>query len=139
MYDAIKPRLRAGGILLQWFPENNDVTATAVARTLMQAFPHVVAYRSIGDYGMYYLASLQPIPDISVDTFVSRMPEKARQDLVEWGPQPTPDGMAATLLHGRLAMSDLVPDALHGPIITDDRPYNEYFLVRSMFANLNAP
>jgi len=132
MYDAIKPRLRAGGILLQWFPENNDITASAVARTLMQAFPYVVAYRSIGAYGMYYLASMQPIPDIPADTFVSRMPEKARQDLVEWGPQPTAEGMAATLLHGRLSMTDLVPDPVHGPIITDDRPFNEYFLVRSM-------
>jgi len=135
MYDVLKQRLRAGGLLLQWFPGKNNVTEAAVVRTLMQAFPYVVAYRSIENYGVNYLASMQPVPEITVAPFVARLPEKARQDLLEWGPQPTAEGMAALILGRRLSVADIVPDPRQGPIISDDRPFNEYFLVRNMVAH----
>ena len=135
MYEVLKPRLRSGGILLQWFPDRGDGTAPVVARTLMQAFPYVVAYHAIEGIGVNYLASMQPIPDITVDEFVSRMPERARRDLVEWGPLPTARGMAGAILQRRVAVLD--PGV--GPVVSDDRPYNEYFLVRRMKARGSAP
>ncbi len=130
MYAVLKQRLRAGGILLQWFPDRNEIAAAAVARTLMQAFPHVVAYAAIEGDGVNYLASMQPIPDISADEFVSRLPERARRDLLEWGPLPTAREMAGAILQRRLASAD--PG--RGVIVSDDRPFNEYFLVRILTA-----
>jgi len=138
MYDVLKQRLRADGILLQWLPRGDALIGPVVLRTLMQAFPHVVAYRSIDDRGVNYLASMQPIPEITVNDFVSRLPERARRDLLEWGPLPTAEGMAAAILHRRLSVTDIVPDPRRGRIISDDRPYNEYFLVRSEVATWSA-
>ncbi len=128
MYAVIRRRLRPDGILAQWYPGGDDATGRAVARTLSQAFPYVVAYRSVEGWGTHYLASMQPIPTIDADTFVARMPPAARRDLVEWSPGATPRAMAARILAGRVPARA----ATGGPIITDDRPYNEYYLVRAV-------
>lgn len=136
MYQLIRRRLRPGGILQQWYPGDNGATGQAVARTLLQAFPHVVAYRSIEGWGTHYLASMQPIPTMSAATLVSRMPEGVRRDLVEWDPRTTPLAIATRILAGRVPVSDMVTDRGHGPIITDDHPFNEYYLARFLLASL---
>ncbi|WP_428376183.1 hypothetical protein [Lichenicoccus sp.] len=132
MYTVIRRRLRPGGILQQWYPGDDDATGQAVARTLSQAFAYVVAYRSIEGWGTHYLASMQPIPTIDAATFVSRLPEPVRRDLVEWDPRATPLAMATRILAGRVPVSG----GDRGPIITDDHPYNEYYLARSLLGAL---
>ncbi|HLY58343.1 MAG TPA: hypothetical protein VKS60_22465, partial [Stellaceae bacterium] len=132
-YEAAKRHLRSGGILQQWFPIGEDSIAQAVARSLGHEFPYVVVYRSIEDWGYHFLASMQPIPDLTPSEFVARLPDKARADLVEWGPEPTAEKMAERILQRRIPLADLArPDRL-GPAITDDRPYNEYFILRRLF------
>nr|WP_321983705.1 hypothetical protein [uncultured Lichenicoccus sp.] len=126
MYEVVRRRLRPGGILQQWYPGNDDATGQAVARTLSRSFPYVVAYRSVEGWGTHYIASMQPIASIDAATFVSRMPEAARRDLVEWNPGTTPRAMVTRILAGRVTTAGGQP----GPIITDDRPYNEYYLAR---------
>ena len=133
MYQVIRHRLRPGGILQQWYPGVDDATGRAVAKTLAQAFPYVVGYRSLEGWGIHYLASMQPIPAVDAATFVSRLPEKVRRDLVEWDPQATQLDLASRIVAGRFVVSAAAP----GPIITDDRPYNEYFLARTVAAALH--
>ncbi len=132
MYDVLKRRLRPGGILQQWFPGGEQAIGEAVARTLAQSFPYVVAYRSVADWGVHYLASMQPIPEITAAMFAARLPEAARRDLLEWGPEPTVEAMGTAILSRRLALTDIVPNPQGNPVITDDRPYNEYFMLRRL-------
>ena len=73
---------------------------------------------------------MQPIPEISPEEFEAWMPEAARSDLTEWGPAPTPEAMATAILAGRVPISSLTSAPGRVPAITDDRPYNEYFLLR---------
>ena len=128
MYDVVRRRLRPGGILAQWFPGGDDATGQAVARTLLKSFPYVVAYRSIEGWGTHYLASMQPITTISPETFINRLPTAARSDLVEWNAATSPRAMADRILANRVAIS--APS--DGPLITDDHPYNEYYLARTL-------
>jgi hypothetical protein len=58
------------------------------------------------------------------------MPPAARQDLIEWGPAATPEAMMALVLAGRLPLEQVVPTSPNAPPITDDRPFNEYFMLR---------
>jgi hypothetical protein len=58
------------------------------------------------------------------------MPKAAQRDLMEWGPAETPEAMAAMILAPRVSISAIVPDIATASPITDDRPFNEYFLLR---------
>lgn len=138
MYEVVKRRLRPDGILQQWFPHGDDAISQAVARTLVQSFPYVVAYRSVEGWGIHYLASMQPIPDISAETLVGRLPKTARQDFVEWqAPNVTALSFASDILSQRMPPSAVTPDPHGLPIISDDKPYNEYFFLRSALHRLN--
>jgi len=129
-YEAAKRRLRPGGILQQWVPQAEPRIDEAIIRSLLQAFPHVVVFRSIEGWGLHFLASMQPIPDMTAEQFAARLPEAARRDLVEWGPAATPEAMAALILAPRVAIGEIASAEVTAPPITDDRPFNEYFLLR---------
>jgi predicted membrane-bound spermidine synthase len=132
-YAAAKRRLRRGGILEQWVPGAEKRVEEAMIRALQASFPHVLVLRSIEGWGLHFLASAQPIPEITAADFADRMPPMARRDLVEWGPATTPEAMAALILAPRLALSALAPSPPTAPAITDDRPFNEYFLLRRLY------
>jgi hypothetical protein len=74
---------------------------SAVARSLRASFPHVVAFRSIADWGYHFLASLSPIPDLTTEQFVKRFPENAKRDLMEWNPEISVAKVAENILAGR--------------------------------------
>ena len=59
------------------------------------------------------------------------MPESARQDLVEWNPTVTPPIFLGAVLAKELSVTNILsqkPDVQ----VTDDRPFNEYFLIRHL-------
>ncbi len=58
------------------------------------------------------------------------MPAKAVADLMEWGPQPSPEQQFAVVLNGELPLRALVAIAPDAPPMQDDRPVNEYYLLR---------
>jgi spermidine synthase len=132
MYTLLQRRLRPGGILQQWFPGGEEATGRAVARTLAQSFPYVAAYRSIEGWGVHYLASMTPLPDIDAEQFAARLPPRAQRDLVEWQPNSSAASMAADILANRMPMTGIVSDPLGRPIVDDDSPFNEYFLLRRL-------
>ncbi len=89
-YDVIKRHLRRGGILEEWFiDDRSDPTIKAsAAKTLTQAFRYVRAFPSYnqGGTGIYFLASMDPLPATSSAVLAARMPAAAQADFVEWGP-----------------------------------------------------
>jgi len=132
-YRLVKSRLRPGGIVHAWFPglKADDGTAEAVLRTLCDEFPHVRAYASAMEGAHHFLASTSPIVVPDADAFVAKMPDAARRDLVEWNDGAERD--PTTYVRSLLAQETPVESLLARPgddRVTDDRPYNEYYLLR---------
>ena len=129
-YAAVRERLAPGGILQQWLPGGDPTVRAAVTRALEAPFQHVRVFSSVEHYGFHFVASQSPIPNRSAEELVRRMPEKAQADLMEWGPKDSPKSQFAEVLQ-----SELPPDALlardpNAPMLEDDRPVNEYYLLR---------
>jgi spermidine synthase len=127
-YGVIKSHLKPNGILAQWFPGAGE-TMSAVARSLANSFHYVAVYRSLLGWGVHLLASETPIPNISATEFTDRLPAAAQRDLVEWGPNQSVIGMAGDVLSRRVPLNTVLQADLPAEI-TDDRPYNEYFILR---------
>lgn len=128
-YDVVKVHLAANGILQQWFPGGDDTILYAVARSLRESFPYVVAFKSIEDWGYHFLASMTPIEEITPTQFVERLPEGAKRDLMEWNSDITIEKMAENILSRYTDIEKLLPPGGNA-VVTDDRPYNEYFMLR---------
>jgi hypothetical protein len=102
----------------------------SIARALKESFPFVRVFRSIDAKGLHYLASRQPIPDRSAADLAKRMPASAAADLVEWGPSPTAEQQFAAVLEKEIPIDWLVSMKGDAPAMEDDRPVNEYYLLR---------
>jgi spermidine synthase len=130
-YATVKARLKAGGILQQWMPNTKGKTVQAVVNSLTESFPYVKMYLSHEGWGHHFLASMSPIETPSPEVMASRLPELAKTDLVEWVKEKDP----RTFL-GLVVGSEEDPQAFvrgAGPIhITDNGPYNEYYLMRTL-------
>jgi spermidine synthase len=129
-YAAAKKRLRPDGILQQWFPSGDLATTVAVARALQESFPYVRAFVGIEGWGIHFLASCQPIPNRTPAELAERMPASAAADLVEWGPFPTAEQQFADVLKKEIAIDQLIAVDKDVPAMEDDRPVNEYYLLR---------
>ena len=129
-YDVVKAHLAPNGILQQWFPGGEENIQYAVAQSLRESFPYVVAFKSIEDWGYHFLASASPIPDLTSAEFVARLPEPAKRDLLEWNPNLSIERMAVNILSRRTDIKKLLPVGGKNRIVTDDLPYNEYFVLR---------
>jgi hypothetical protein len=131
-YALVKRRLREGGILQQWLPSTEPALAVSFARTLAQAFPHVRVFRALEGLGVHFLASETPIPEVSIEELAARMPRAAAEDLAEWGPESTPIAQIARLMSQEIPVRRFLEAMPEVPVLEDDRPYNEYFLLRRM-------
>ena len=129
-YAAAKPRLRAGGILQQWLPGGDSAVEVAVAKALKESFPYTRVYRSIEGWGYHFLASAEPLPVLSPAELAARLPARAAADLVEWGPHATPELQFAALTE--FSVDDLIRKNPGVAALEDDRPINEYYLLRSL-------
>jgi len=129
-YRLVQRRLRPGGILQQWLPGGEAELAASFGRTLLAVFPHVRVFGGVEGWGLHFLASDTPIPALPADALARRLPPPAAADLVEWGPEATPQAQLARLLGNEIPLGTLLQLGPDVPILTDDRPYNEYFLLR---------
>lgn len=136
-YRVARRRLRAGGILQQWLPtteEDDAVDVAAVTRSLRDSFPYVRAFPD--EFGIHYLCSDRPIPVRTAVELLARMPTQAVSDLAEWDP-PAGDGgkdaaedRLSDLLKGEMSTDQLIAGSPNTPALTDDRPINEYYVIR---------
>jgi hypothetical protein len=135
-YAVVKNRLQPGGILAQWLPDGDDALQASVARALKNSFSYVRVFHSVEHWGWHLLASDRPIQNRSAAELVARMPAKAVTDMMEWGPAKTPDEQFDLMLTGEMTAEQLIAMAPATPALQDDRPINEYFLLRTPEANL---
>jgi predicted membrane-bound spermidine synthase len=132
-YAVAKQRLEPGGILQQWLPNADLVTQAAVARALKNSFPYIRVYRGIEGWGWHFLASDRPIPVRTAAELIARMPQAAVADMMEWGPTQTPEQQMNLLLDHQKSIDEIIALAPETTTLTDDRPINEYFLLRTFF------
>lgn len=143
-YDLVKARLTPQGILQQWFPGGERKILNSVARALVDAFPYVRVYRSMEGWGYHFLASQQPIPDLKATELAAKLPPDAKADLLEWFPGMTAEQVFDGTVTKELALNETLDSANSVPMMSDDRPFNEYYWIRRKVAKreggvVNAP
>jgi len=131
-HQAVKRHLKPGGIFQSWFPGGEKRIEQAIARALAEEFPYVRVFGSIEGWGVHYLASMSPLPDLSAGQLFAKLPPRAQKDLEEWAKKDAQSDLA-TVLAREFPLRELLP-ADPSVTITDDRPYNEYYLLRRRFS-----
>jgi spermidine synthase len=128
-YELIKQHLKPKGIVQIWLPGGDRMSAAAVARSVTISFPHVRSFPSVARGGIHILASMEPIEQLTPAQLMARMPASAKADLMEWAGNADPTQYLASVVSAEMPTEELLnpnPDIQ----ITDDHPYNEYFLLR---------
>ncbi len=135
-YEAGRDHLTDGGVMMQWTPYGtSDADLKEHIRTFASVFPHVFVERGFAGYGFYMLGSMQPI---TLDPAAVRS-VLARPGVLEDisgafdSPVSTVDDWLALIQEKAWLVGDEVrAHAGTGPLITDDEPRPEYFLLREM-------
>jgi hypothetical protein len=101
-----------------------------VARAVKESFPNVRAFHSLDDRGVHFLASNRPIPIRTARQLADRMPSTAAADFVEWGPERLAEAQYGEILRREISPEQLISGAPQVRALQDDRPENEYFVLR---------
>ena len=136
-YALAKQHLNPGGVLQMWFPGDDETeTCQAVMRSMYKSFPYVRYFTSVEGWGVHMLGSMEPIEQLDASQLTARMPESARKDLVEWNAGTDASSFMGQVLSREIPVSlKLNPDPAIE--VTDDQPFNEYFLLRRLDRKLN--
>jgi predicted membrane-bound spermidine synthase len=129
MCDLIRQHLKPHGIAQIWFPGGEPLIGQAVVRSVYASFPHVRCFISVSGWGLHLLASEDPIEMRTAAQLASRLPDAAQKNLVEWWPSVNVTNYIGVVLARELQTTNLL-NPHPGIDITDDRPLNEYFLLR---------
>jgi spermidine synthase len=138
-YEVAARRLQPGGILQQWLPAAEPIVGSAMAKALDQSFPNIRVFRSIEGWGFHFLASMALIPQATGGELAARIPPAAARDLLEWGPALTVSAEFQTVLDREISLQDLIMRYPQAPMLTDDRPINEYFFLRQRWGKRRIP
>jgi spermidine synthase len=137
-YAVARARLREGGILQQWIPKTDAATIASVARALGESFPHVrvfpvvVRHPELDVLGLHFLASDRAIPRVAPGVLASKLPPRARADALEWYPTASLEAVFGVLLENERTVDEVIALARWAPTLEDDRPFNEYYLLRRL-------
>jgi len=88
-------------------------------------------FGSVNRWGWHFLASSSPIPTRTAPELLARIPPTAVADMMEWGPGKTPEQQLNMMLSQEITIDGIVAFSPSAPPLSDDRPMNEYYLVRS--------
>ena len=136
-YQAAKARLNPGGVMMQWIPYGQTLDEFKDhVRTYATVFPHVIIVFGPGGNGLFMLGSSDPISfdPASIQAVLSK--PGVVQDLSSAADSPVRDqaGWAAEIQSLIWIQGDQVTKfAGSGPLVTDDHPLPEYFLLRHLF------
>jgi spermidine synthase len=136
-YAAAKARLNTDGVMMQWIPFGPTLDEfKSHVRTFHDVFPHVIVAFGLGGSGLFMLGSDRPIafdpatvrevlsrPGIVQD--LSSAFDSPRHDLDGWA------SMIPTLVW--IQGDQVGKFAGKGPLVTDDQPLPEYFLLHRLF------
>ena len=138
-YQAGHARLNPGGIMMQWTPYGSTVNEfRAHLRTFHAAYPHVMIAFGPGGYGFFMFGSDQPmaLSDANIRDVLARPGILAEISSAYDSPEKTADGWAARIPKLVWISDDQVSRFTgDGPLITDDHPLPEYFLLRRLFGD----
>jgi spermidine synthase len=138
-YQAGHARLNPGGVMMQWTPYGGSIDEfRAHLRTFHAVFPHMIVALGAGGYGFYLMGSDEPMTfdDATVREVLGRPGVLEDISSAYDSPESTIDGWARRIP----AMVWIEDDEIStftgdGPLITDDRPLPEYFLLRRLFGD----
>jgi predicted membrane-bound spermidine synthase len=132
-YAVAKKHLARHGILQQWLPPVEDRMArSSVAKAIQASFPDVRVVHSFGGIGYHFLASDWQLPRMNAQQLAQKLSPASASDFVEWGPEDTPEEQFETLLGNESTLSRMIAASPDAPPLQDDRPMNEYYLLRAM-------
>jgi spermidine synthase len=130
-YTLVKQHLKPGGIVQVWFPGGEPVMGQAVIRSTQESFPYVRGFSSIAGSGIHLLASMDPIKVPTPEQLTACMPAAAKKDLLEWSLSQDLPGYLGLVVVREIPLKSALN--LNPKIeITDDHPFNEYFLRRRL-------
>lgn len=136
-YQAGHARLNPGGVMMQWTPYGSTVDEfRAHLRTFSAVFPHVLIAFGPGGYGFFMFGSDEPVAfeDGAIREVLGRPGILAEVSSAYDSPESTVDGWVARIGSLIWITDDEVSRFTgDGPLITDDRPLPEYFLLRRLF------
>jgi len=133
-YDLVKMRLNDGGIFSNWFGQGEFKILQAVARSLFNSFPYVKVYKFIRGSGFHFVASMSPISPMTIQEMIAKIPETAKDDITEWYP-----GYEVSEVIGAMIKEAPIQAILNENSemkITDDKPFNEYYILRRLLDKL---
>jgi spermidine synthase len=136
-YEAAQERLNPGGIMVQWVPYQETIDEfRAHVRSFRSVFAHVTIAFGPGHHGTYMLGSDQPIAFDRSNIEAALARPGVVQDLSSAYDGGGRDAIAwASTIASLPWISDADVDRFVGdaPLITDDHPRPEYFLLRRLF------
>ncbi len=120
--------------MMQWVPYGAPILEFLEhIRTFAAVFPEVTVVRGAGGYGVYMLGSNQPVAFAEADirSVLARPGVLADISSAYDSPASTVDDWVDVIERQLWLTGDQVQETTGaGPLITDDRPRPEYFLLR---------
>jgi spermidine synthase len=136
-YEAGRDHLTDGGIVMQWVPYGGPILDFLDhIRTFDAVFPEVTVVRGPGGFGIYMLGSTAPISFAERDIRAVLARPGILEDISTAydSPANTIDEWVDVIERQTWLTGEAVPESAGpGPLITDDRPRPEYFLLRRLF------
>jgi spermidine synthase len=133
-YQAAHARLTPGGVMMQWVPYGQTLDEfKAHVRTFHAVYPNVIVAQGPGGYGFFMFGSDQPIAfdDAKLREVLARPGILDDMTSAFDSPKLDIDGWAGLIPDlVRLSGDQVAAFAGPGPLITDDHPLPEYFLLR---------
>jgi spermidine synthase len=133
-YLAGREHLTDDGVMMQWTPYGTtEQELKDHIRTFAAVYEHVLMVRGPGRYGFYMLGSMQPIdlPESDIRDILARPGVLEDISSAYDSPATTIDGWIEVIAEQTwLEDDDVRAYAGDGPLVTDDQPRPEYFLLR---------
>jgi predicted membrane-bound spermidine synthase len=136
-YQAGRDHLVPGGMMMQWTPwaSSWDDFYDHV-RTFAAVFPNVMLVKGAGGYGAYMMGSMEPfsLDEANIREVLARPGILEDISSAYDSPATTVDAWVDVIARQTWLTGDQVAAATgDGPLITDDLPRPEYFLLRRLF------
>ena len=136
-YAAGKARLNPGGVMMQWVPWGQTLDEfLAHLRSFRAVYPEVLVAFGPGGFGLFMLGSDRPVAFDPANVAAILARPGVTEDLSSAYDSPEHDAAGwATKIPSLVWISgaDVARVVGDGPLITDDHPLPEYFLLRHAF------
>ena len=132
-YTLAKKRLKPDGILQQWWAYGEKATLEAAAASILDSFPYVRVFASSEGWGFHFLASMSPIVIPTDEVLMGRIPDNARKDMLEWADKKDLRQAVSWIRTNELQVPKHLLSNKQHIQITDDQPFNEYYILRRTF------